>query len=60
MMYNNCMYFTKVELQLKINKGVNMLGIPSITRMIAEINFVDIDIEPQRCKVRYSNYFICV
>ena len=33
------MYFTKVELQLQVNNVVYMLGIPSIPRIIAEINF---------------------
>ena len=35
------MYFTKVELQFQVNNGVNMLGILLITRIIAEINFID-------------------
>ena len=35
------MYFTKVELQLQDNNAVNMLGMLSIPRITAEINFID-------------------
>ena len=38
--YNNYMYFSKVKLQLQVNNFVYMLGILSITTIIAEINFV--------------------
>ena len=43
---NNYSYFTKVELQLQINDVIHALGLPSITRIIAEINFVAFDFEP--------------
>ena len=38
--YNNYMYFSKVKLQLQVNNFVYMLGILSITTIIAEINLV--------------------
>ena len=35
------MYFTNVELQLQVNNAVNMQGVPSIPRITAGINFID-------------------
>ena len=34
------MYFNKIELQFQVNYAAYMLKIPSITRIIAEINFI--------------------
>ena len=39
---NNYMYFTLFKLQIQVNNAVYMLKIPSITRIITEINFVDL------------------
>ena len=38
---NNYTYFSKVELQLQINNTENMPGILLISRIIAEINYID-------------------
>ena len=48
-------YFTGIELQLKLNNIVYMLGISSIIGIIAEIYFVG-----QWLKARDSKYFSCV
>ena len=37
---NDYAYFTKVELQLQVNNAVYLLGVASIIRTIAKINFV--------------------
>ena len=50
-----------LELKLKINNALYLLGIPLITRIIAEIHLFALWlIEPQSFKVRDSNYFTCV
>ena len=49
-----------LELKLKVNNAVYLLGIPLIARIIAEIHLVACGLEPQSFKVRDSNYFTCV
>ena len=50
------MYFAKVELQLQVNNAVNVQGIPSIPRIIAEIPVPFIDMWLRATEVQSQRF----